>query len=167
MSSDPKDYERLLVGQKYFDPEDNVYYVTTRIAVTRDKHRHIVAFRVFLLANDNFSVHEDYRPVHVADVVRMIADYRQLSNSQETAISDCHQMSPDDDSDGSSASLVSPRSKQRLISKVKKAMPISIPTPTDTPLVSVEDPNTLVRRHCENLKRSRTKRLPFKRARVR
>ncbi len=42
MSSDPKDYERLLVGQKYFDPEDNEYYVTTRIAVTRDKHRHIV-----------------------------------------------------------------------------------------------------------------------------
>jgi hypothetical protein len=29
VSSDPKDYERLLVvGQKYFDPEDNVYYVT-------------------------------------------------------------------------------------------------------------------------------------------
>jgi hypothetical protein len=36
-----------------------VYYVTTRIAVTRDKHRHTVEFRVPLLANDNFSVHED------------------------------------------------------------------------------------------------------------
>jgi hypothetical protein len=61
----------------------------------------------------------------------------------------------------SSASLVPPRSKQRLISKVKKATPISIPTPTDTPLVSVEHPNTLVRRHRENLKRSCTKRLPL------
>ena len=70
-------------------------------------------------------------------------------------------MSPDDDSDGSSASLVSPRSKPRLASKVKKAMPTSISTPTDTPLTSVEDPNTLVRRHRESLKRSRTKRLPL------
>ncbi len=70
-------------------------------------------------------------------------------------------MSPDDDSDGSSASLISPRSKQRLIIKVKKATPISIPTPTDTSLVSVEYPNTLVRRNRENLKRSRTKRLPL------
>ena len=70
-------------------------------------------------------------------------------------------MFSDDDSDGSSASLVTPRSKPRLASNVKKAKPMSIPTPTDTPLVSVEDPNTLVRRHCENLKRSRTKRLPL------
>ncbi len=78
---DPKDYKRLRLGQKYFDPEDNVYYVNTRIAVTRDNHRHIVVIRVPLLANDNFSVHEDYRPVHVADVVRMIEDYRQLSKN--------------------------------------------------------------------------------------
>ena len=76
-------------------------------------------------------------------------------------------MSPDDDSDGSSTSLVTPRSKPRLASNVKKAKPMSIPTPTDTPLVSVEDPNTLVRRHCENLKRSRTSDFLFKSARVR
>ncbi len=31
VSSDSKDCERLLIGQKYFDPEDNVYYVNTHV----------------------------------------------------------------------------------------------------------------------------------------
>ncbi len=72
----------------------HLYYFTTRIAVTRDRHKHIVALRVPLLAYDKFSVHKDNRPVHVAHVIRMIADYKQLSNSLENAIiSDCPQMS--------------------------------------------------------------------------
>ncbi len=47
------------------------HYLLSLFNVTRDKHRHIVAFRVPLLANNN---REDNRLVHVANVVGMIED---------------------------------------------------------------------------------------------
>ena len=161
VSDDPKYYERTLVGQRYFDPDDNMFYVTTRIAVTRDVHRHIVAYRVPLLANDKLSRKEEELPVHVADVVRMIAESRNYE-SHLKAMSDLLRSSPDEETDRSPSPLVKPRSRQRLISTVKKAKPTSTSTHSDTPLASWEEPNTSVsNRYHENLKRSRKQRLPL------
>ena len=160
VSKDPKYYENLLVGQKYFDPDDLMYYVTTRIAVTRNIDKHIVAYRVPLLSNNMLSRREEPSPIHAADVVRMVADYPKHLLGSQNALSDS-QNTLDDISDRSQSPLVLSRSKQRLISKVKKAQPTSIPATSDIPLDSLEEPTTLVNRYRENLKRSRIQRLPL------
>ena len=69
-STDPKDYQ-YLVGIKYTDPDDLIEYVTTRITVER-KTNWIVAYRVPYLANGKTSGREESRPIHVAEVVRMV-----------------------------------------------------------------------------------------------
>jgi hypothetical protein len=93
----------------------------------------------------------------------MIADYKQRLLVNQAAMSDHHHNILDEDADWSSnpsTPLVSPSSIPRLISNVKKAMPISTSTHSDTPLVT-EKPNTLVSCYHEGLRRSRIKQKPL------
>jgi hypothetical protein len=69
-SKNKKDFD-YLVGQVYRDDEDNMLYATTRVAVQKGD---IVSFRSCYV--NNTLSQEEPRPIHVADVVKMVINYQ-------------------------------------------------------------------------------------------
>ena len=69
-SKNKKDFD-YLIGQVYRDDENNLLYATTRVVVQKGD---IVAYRG-VYANNTVSK-EEARPIHVADVVKMVITYQ-------------------------------------------------------------------------------------------
>jgi hypothetical protein len=57
-----------LVGEKYFDDDTLLEFITTRVV---EYMSHIVAYRAPVLANDKIG-REEKSPIHVADVLRLV-----------------------------------------------------------------------------------------------
>ena len=73
-SKNVKDFE-YLIGMVYKDDENNLLYVTTRIAVDKG---FIVAYRCPYI-NDN-TTKEEHNPIHVADVIKLVDTFNSFNS---------------------------------------------------------------------------------------
>ena len=109
----PDDF-KYLVDLTYVDPDDDIHYRTTRIAIY-GKDRHIVTYRSPILDDGITLGREEPTPVHAADVVRMVAVYNRI-HVRHKAISEISLNTPDKLSDQSSALPVLPHPLSGLAS---------------------------------------------------